>query len=92
MQRLDQRCAPPGVVEQIVLQIRIAAHDPDVAEHLVQHARRASGAALAPQFIEHAPRFSAQQSNDDLAIGKRRVVVRNLAQPRRLLGIGLRAH
>jgi hypothetical protein len=31
---------------------RIAAHDPDVAQHLVEHARRAAGAALAAQFVE----------------------------------------
>ena len=44
--RLDQRAAALGMFEQIVLQIRIALHDPDVAQHFVQHARAAAGAAF----------------------------------------------
>ena len=39
MQRFDQRGASFRIVEQIVFQVRIAAHNPDIAEHLVQHAR-----------------------------------------------------
>ena len=60
----DRRCckastsrrAAFGVVQQVVLQIRIALHDPDVAQHLVQHARRAAGPALATQFLQASPR------------------------------------
>ena len=55
VQRLDQLGAPARVVEQVVLQVGIALDDPDVAEHLVQHARRAAGAALAAQQAEHLP-------------------------------------
>ena len=75
--------APARVVEQVVLQVRIALHDPDVAEHLVQHARRAAGAALAAQQAEHLPGARAEQADDDLAVGERGVVVGNLAQARR---------
>ena len=80
MQRLDQRGAALRVVEQVVLQVRVAPDDPDVAQHLVQHPRAAAGAALAAQFVEHAPGVRAQQPDHDLAIGERRVVVRNLPQ------------
>ena len=80
MQRLDQQPAPPRVLDEIVLQVRIALHDPDVAEHFVQHARRTAGAALAAQLVQDAPRGRAQQAHDDLAIGERRVVVGDLAQ------------
>ena len=38
------------VVEQVVLEVGISLHHPDVAQHLVQHARRAAGAALAAQL------------------------------------------
>jgi hypothetical protein len=38
-QRVDQHPAPPRVVQQVVLKVRIALHDPDVAQHLEQHAR-----------------------------------------------------
>jgi hypothetical protein len=55
VQRLDQLGAPARVVEQVVLQVGIALDDPDVAEHLVEHARRAAGAALAAQQAEHLP-------------------------------------
>ena len=82
VQRLDQERAALRVVEQIVLQIRIAAHDPDVAEHFVEHARGAAGAALRAQFRERTPRLLAEQTDDDFAIRKRRVVVGDLAQAR----------
>ncbi len=80
MQSLDEQPATPRVLDEIVLQVRIALHDPDVAEHFVQHARRTPGATLAAQLIQDAPGRGTEQTQDDLAIGKRRVVVRNLAQ------------
>ena len=55
VQRLDQQPAPARVVEQVVLQVGVALHHPDVAQHLVQHARRAAGAALAAQQAQHLP-------------------------------------
>ena len=80
MQSLDEQPATPRVLDEVVLQVRIALHDPDVAEHFVQHARRTPGATLAAQLVQDAPGRCAEQTQDDLAIGKRRVVVRNLAQ------------
>ena len=77
------RRAPARVVEQVVLQVRVALHDPDVAQHLVEHARRAPGAALVAQRLERVPGRAPEQPDDDLAIGERRVVVGNLAQARR---------
>jgi hypothetical protein len=86
VQCVDQLRASARVVEQVVLQIGVSLHDPDVAEHLVQHACRAAGATLAAQEAEHVPRARPEQADDDLAIRERRVVVRNLAQARRGAG------
>ena len=82
IQRLDQQRAALRIVEQVVLQVRIAAHDPDIAEHFVQHARRAARAAFAAQYVERGPGFVAEQPDHDFAIGKRRVVIGNFAQAR----------
>ena len=49
-QRVDQQFAPLRIVEQIVLQVRIALDDPDVAQHFEEHARRAPRAPLATQL------------------------------------------
>src|SRR5262245_7725724 len=80
MQGLDQQLPAPRIIDEIVLQVRITLHDPDVAEHFVQHARRASGAPLAAQLVEDVPGRGTEQTQDDLAIGKRGVVVWNFAQ------------
>ena len=82
VQCLHQQLAPPRVVEQVLLEVRVAPHDPDVAEHLVQHACRASGAALSTQVVEQRPAGGAEQPDHDLAVRERRVVVGNLAQAR----------
>ena len=74
------------VVEEVVLQIGIALDDPDVAQHLEEHPRRPAGPALAAQLLQQLPHRRAEQADHDLAIGERRVVVRNLAQSRRLRG------
>ncbi len=99
-QRVDQRLAPLRIVEQVVLQVRVALDDPDVAQHLEEHPRRASGAPLAAQLAQQLPHLAPEQADDDLAVGERRVVVRNLAQPRRRgrrggdirKGLGRRVH
>jgi hypothetical protein len=83
VQRVDQQLAPLGVVQQVVLQVGIALHDPDVAQHLVQHARGAAGAALVAQAVQQVPGARAEQADDDLAVGERGVVVGDLAQARR---------
>ena len=88
VQRLDQQLAALRVVEQVVLQVRVALHDPDVAQHLVQHARRAAGLALVAQAVQQLPGARAEQADHDLAVGERGVVVRDLAQARRV-GRGL---
>ena len=79
-QRLDQRVATARIVEHVVLQIRIAIDDPDIAQHFVEHARRTARAAFAAQFVEQLPHRRTQQANDDFAIRERGVVVRDLAQ------------
>src|SRR5690606_11528992 len=86
MERLDEQAATFGIVDQIVLQIRIALHDPDVAEHFEEHPCRPARAAFGPQLVEHLPDVLAQQPHDDLTIGERRVVVRNLTEPGRGIG------
>lgn len=80
MQRLDELAAALGIVQQVVLQIGIAAHHPDIAQHLVQHARGPAGAALGAQVRQELPGVLAQQPADDLAVGKRGVVVGDLTQ------------
>jgi hypothetical protein len=45
--RIDKEPLPLGVIEKIVLQVRVAVDDPDVAQDLEQHPRRAAGPALA---------------------------------------------
>jgi len=56
VQRFDQLGAALRVVQQVVLQIRVAAHDPDIAQDFVQHARRAPGLAGTAQFVKQLPR------------------------------------
>jgi len=80
MQGIDQALAALRIVEQVILQIRIAAHDPDIAQHLVQHAGGTARLAGAAQLVEQAPGVLPQQAYDDLAIGKRRVVIRDFTQ------------
>jgi hypothetical protein len=86
-QCVDQGCAALAIVEQIVFQIGIAAHCPDVAQHLVEHARRATGAALTAQFAKGGPGLLAEQPDDDFTVRKRGVVVRDLAQATFLAGL-----
>ena len=63
VQGLDQQRAPLRVVEQVVFEIGVALHDPDVAQHLVQHARRAAGAALVAQPRQQLPGALAEQAD-----------------------------
>ena len=79
LQRFHQQLAAFGVVQQVVLQIGVALHHPDVTQHFIQHAGRAACAALATQLVQLVPRGLAQQPDDHLAVRKRGVVVRNLA-------------
>ncbi len=81
IERVDQHLPALGVVEQVVLQVRVAAHHPDVAQHFVQHPRGAAGAAFAAQLVEDLPCGFAQQTDDDFPIRERGVVIGNLAQP-----------
>ena len=81
-QPFDQHAATLRVVDEVVLKVGVASYDPDVAEHFVEHACGAAGAALAAQLVENPPDRLAEQTYDDLAIRERRVVVRNFTQPR----------
>ena len=82
VQRVDQHLAPLRVVQQVVFEVGVALHHPDVAQHLVQHACGAAGAALATQLLQQFPGTCAQQADHDLPVGERGVVVGNLAQTR----------
>jgi hypothetical protein len=82
MQGVDELAAPFRIVDQVVLQERIALDHPDVAQHLIEHAGRTPGAALAAQFIEQPPGRPAQQANDDFPVREGGVVIGDLAQPR----------
>jgi hypothetical protein len=80
MQGADERVAALRVLQQVVLEIGIARHHPDVAQHLVQHAGGAAGAALGAQLEQRLPGVVAEQPDDDFAVGERRVVVGDLAE------------
>jgi hypothetical protein len=85
MQGIDQQLPTLRVVEQVVLEIGIALHHPDVAEHFVEHACRAAGAPLLAQQIQQLPCARAEQAQHDLAVRERGVVVGDLAQSRRIV-------
>ena len=68
LQGFDQQFAAFGVVEQIVLQVRIAANHPNVTQDLVQHAGRAAGAAFAAQIKQQRPRLFSEQAADHFSV------------------------
>ena len=80
VQGVDQHLPALGVFQQVVFEVGVALHHPDVAQHFVQHAGRAPGAPFLPQLVQDGPGPQAQQAQYDLAVGKRGVVVGNLAQ------------
>src|SRR5256885_4141921 len=49
----------------VVLQVGIALNDPDVPQHLVEHAGGAARAPLLAQLVEHIPHGRAQQADHD---------------------------
>ena len=51
-------------------EVGVALHDPDVAQHLVQHARRAAGAALVAQPVQQRPR-RARRAGGSRSRGRR---------------------
>ena len=77
-----QSRAALGVREQIVDQIRIALHHPNIAQHFKQHPRRAAGFALRAQVFQRLPGFIAQQADDDFAVGVGSIVVGDFAHTR----------
>ena len=85
VQGLDQQAPALRVVEQVVLQVGVALHHPDVAEHLVQHPGGAARLALLAEPVQQFPGTRPEDADDDLAVGEGGVVVRNLAQPGRVV-------
>jgi hypothetical protein len=79
-QRIDQHTAAFGVIEQIVLQIGVALHHPNITQHLVQHACGTPRAALGAQTLQSLPRGLAQQSDHDFSVRETGVVVRDFSQ------------
>jgi hypothetical protein len=80
VQGFDQLTTALGVVQQVVLQVGVALHDPDVAQHFVQHPGGAARQALGAQLAQGLPGALAQQALDDLAVRERGVVIGDLAQ------------
>ena len=78
--RLYQLGAPFRIVEQVVLQIGVAVDHPDIAQHLVEHARRTAGAPFLAQVEQRLPRRIAKQADHHLTVGKGRVVVGDFAK------------
>ena len=81
-QRFDEQRQALRIIQEVVLQIRIAFDDPDIAQHLEQHSRGTTRPALAAKILQYCPHWQPEQPDDDFAVGERRVVVRNLAQAR----------
>ena len=68
LQGLDQQFTAGRVVQQVVLQIRVALDHPDVAQHFVKHAGRSARAALASQIVEQIPSRLTQQTQHDFTV------------------------
>ena len=79
VQGIHQQMTPLRVVQQVVLQVGIALNHPYITQHLVQHAGRAPGAPFVTQCLQRGPCLATQQADHDLAIGKRGVVIGDLA-------------
>ena len=79
-QGFDQSSAPVRIGEQVVFEVGIALHHPDVAQHFVEHAGRAAGHAFVTQGFQDAPHFLAEQPDHNFAIREGRVVVGYFAQ------------
>jgi len=90
-ERLDQELATLGVVQQIILQVRVATHHPDIAQDLVQHTCGATCLALAAQIGQQGPGIIPKQATHDFPIGKGGVVIRDFAQAglRVMRGLGI---
>ena len=89
VERVDQLATALGRVQQVVLQVGVALHHPDVAQHLIEHAGGAAGLALGAQQAEHLPGALAQQALDDLAVGEGGVVIGDLAQAGLAVGVAV---
>ena len=70
------------VHDQVVDQIGIALDRPDVAEHFEEHAGGTAGAARAAKRLNRVPGLFAQETDHNLAVRERRVVIGNLANAR----------
>ena len=68
VQGVHQHLTTLGVVKQVILQIRVALHHPNVAQHLVKHARRTPGSALLPQLVQYLPGTSSEQANHNFSV------------------------
>jgi hypothetical protein len=77
LKRLDQQLAALGIIQQIILQIGIATHHPNIAQHLIKHPRGTARLAFATQIGEQRPCIITQQAAHDFSIGERGVVVGN---------------
>ena len=77
VQRINQRLPTLRVGNEVIFNVGIARHHPDIPQHLVQHPRRTAGAALVAQVEQRLPGFLAEEAQDDLTVGERRVVIGN---------------
>ncbi len=74
-QGTDQGRTPLLIVLDVVLQIGVSHHHPHVAQHLEQHPSGTSGTATAAQLLNQMPHLLSQESDDDLPVGERGVVI-----------------
>ncbi len=82
IERLDEQMLALGVVQQIVDEIGIAPHYPDIAQYFEEHACGTAGAAFVAQFREYLPCLLSQQAQNDFAVGIGGVVIGDFTQAR----------
>ena len=73
--RPDERIQAFFARQQVVLDIGITVHHPQITEHLEQHARRPPGHPGGAQSVEQVPRRLPEVADNDFTVGKRGVVV-----------------
>ena len=70
MKRILEQLEAPRVVEELICEVWVALDDPDIPQHLIQHARGAPGSPLRPQLLDEQPRGGTEQPGDDFAVGE----------------------
>jgi hypothetical protein len=80
---------PLLIIEEIILQIGVAADYPHVSEDLKQHAGGAARSARAPQLFNQGPYRLTEEPDNDFSVRKGGIVIWDLSNPRSRLHVHL---